>query len=800
MYIYLLNSSIVKKSLFGGLILVLIHLIPAYSQIETDPNLIVYYKFDGSAVDASANGFDATLVNSAAYVADRFGNPNAAFSFNGSSNYFLVENTSSIFKPTSFPVTVSAWVRIPSSFNGQFTIFKNDHQENIYSGIRATVIPSGVITIGIENGGPIGTQSRNTKTGNTDIMDDQWHLITCIVRGFNDMDIYIDCENDGGSYSGGATTLFYNSSNPGIFGAYDGFLGNSGLDYSEGDIDDLIFIGRELSFNEIVSMLGVTQVEITGNTFLCPGASTFITAQSGDSFLWSNGQTTQTIEITEPGTYSVQATNAGQCTTTAEVEISGAPIASWSPISMCESANVLDLNTLITGTIGGTWSGVGVNGNLFNPSGLAGNIPITYTVGSGNCIDSQTNNIDVNLVPEPPLVLADTSYCENSIPPTLVATVVPGATVEWIFSTNPNSVLSTTANLIPPQNLSGVFGVTQILNSCPSEYSLVNVDVIISPPTPVFLGNVVICSDELNEDIVIQSSGNPLWFDDAALSNQVNEGLVYEQGFLNDIISAFFVIVENDNCPSGVLEIPIIREDSLEAQILGNEIINACLPDEIILQSSDNTLNLWSTDETTQSISVNSAGIYTLTRSNSCNTVTDSVQINDVSVDASFDLFIPQEVYLPVSLELSNFEYGCDWYLQGEPLVLDENNSFVINEETSYSIEHHCENSFGCSDKETKIFTIQTPSEFYVPNAFTPNGDGDNDVFLPKGYKIESLYMLIFNRWGELVFQSNDVNTGWDGKTKTNIFAPDGLYTCLIEALDVYKNKYEYRGAVFLFK
>ena len=547
-------------------------------------------------------------------------------------------------------------------------------------------------------------------------------------------------------------------------------------------------------------MLGVTQVEITGNTFLCPGASTFITAQSGDSFLWSNGQTIQTIEITEPGIYSVQATNAGQCATAAEVEISGAPIASWSSISMCESANVLDLNTLITGTIGGTWSGVGVNGNLFNPSGLAGNIPITYTVGSGNCSDSQTNNIEVILNPEPPVVLPSISYCENTSPPTLVTTISAGATIEWVLMSNPDLVISNSETFAPPQNVSGVFGVMQILNSCPSEYSLVNVDVISSPPTPVFLGNVVICSDELNEDIVIQSSGNPLWFDDAALSNQVNEGLVYEQGFLNDIISAFFVIVENDNCPSGVVEIPIIREDSLDAQILGNEIINACLPDEIILQSSENSLNLWSTGETSQSISVNSAGIYTLTRSNSCNTVIDSVQIIDVSVDASFDMFIPQGAYLPITVLVSGFEYGCDWYLQGEPLVLDENNSFVVTEETSYSIEHHCENNLGCSDKETKTFIIQVPSEFYLPNAFTPNGDGDNDVFLPKGYKIEDLQMLIFNRWGELIFESNDVNIGWDGKTKSNIFAPDGLYTCLIEALDVYQNKYKYRGAVFLFK
>ena len=59
LYIYLPNQTVLKKSLIGLLILTLIHLSPAISQIEADPDLIVYYKFDGTAEDASANGFDA---------------------------------------------------------------------------------------------------------------------------------------------------------------------------------------------------------------------------------------------------------------------------------------------------------------------------------------------------------------------------------------------------------------------------------------------------------------------------------------------------------------------------------------------------------------------------------------------------------------------------------------------------------------------------------------------------------------------------------------------------------------------
>ena len=56
------------------------------------------------------------------------------------------------------------------------------------------------------------------------------------------------------------------------------------------------------------------------------------------------------------------------------------------------------------------------------------------------------------------------------------------------------------------------------------------------------------------------------------------------------------------------------------------------------------------------------------------------------------------------------------------------------------------------------------PSYLYVPNAFTPDGDGLNDGFAPQAYNLEGDYnFYIYNRWGELIFQSTDLNTKWDG-------------------------------------
>jgi len=72
-------------------------------------------------------------------------------------------------------------------------------------------------------------------------------------------------------------------------------------------------------------------------------------------------------------------------------------------------------------------------------------------------------------------------------------------------------------------------------------------------------------------------------------------------------------------------------------------------------------------------------------------------------------------------------------------------------------------NSHTCKTTENFSVTTLCPTGIYVPNAFTPNDDGLNDVFTAIGYNITSFRMEIFNRWGILVYETNDINNGWDG-------------------------------------
>jgi gliding motility-associated-like protein len=75
-------------------------------------------------------------------------------------------------------------------------------------------------------------------------------------------------------------------------------------------------------------------------------------------------------------------------------------------------------------------------------------------------------------------------------------------------------------------------------------------------------------------------------------------------------------------------------------------------------------------------------------------------------------------------------------------------------------------NSGGCPDEYCIQLHVELIPAIDVPNAFSPNGDGANDVLYVKGQDIKNMDFKVFNRWGELVFESNSINIGWDGSYK----------------------------------
>jgi gliding motility-associated-like protein len=110
------------------------------------------------------------------------------------------------------------------------------------------------------------------------------------------------------------------------------------------------------------------------------------------------------------------------------------------------------------------------------------------------------------------------------------------------------------------------------------------------------------------------------------------------------------------------------------------------------------------------------------------------------------------------------------------------------------------ETLYGCVDTITKRVIIE---EFllYIPNSFTPQNDGVNDVFLPKGIGVNVYELKIFSRWGEHFFTSDDINIGWNGTTnRKDKIAQTGVYVYLINVTDVFGEKHTYNGKVTLIK
>ena len=127
---------------------------------------------------------------------------------------------------------------------------------------------------------------------------------------------------------------------------------------------------------------------------------------------------------------------------------------------------------------------------------------------------------------------------------------------------------------------------------------------------------------------------------------------------------------------------------------------------------------------------------------------------------------------------------------------------FIVTQPGIYWVSAYIEDyKITVTDTIRVNYTDCTPPEYplWIPNSFTPNGDGLNDVFKPETLaEIEEYTMLIFNRWGQQIFESNNINKAWDGKYKGRI-VESGVYTYRIEARDkLTKEKKVYNGRVTL--
>jgi len=198
-----------------------------------------------------------------------------------------------------------------------------------------------------------------------------------------------------------------------------------------------------------------------------------------------------------------------------------------------------------------------------------------------------------------------------------------------------------------------------------------------------------------------------------------------------------------------------------------------------------------------------------LTSSDGCVTSLSKIDMICVLPNPIANIYVPDPIqnYKDNLFYFDNLSSNATTYLW---TFGDESSTNMINPIHSYDsppgfyqITLIAFNEFGCSD--TTYTTIQLIEDLsvYVPNSFTPNGDGTNDVFLPiidSGIDIYTYRLLIFNRWGSVVFESLNKDIGWNG-TYGGEIVQDGVYIWKItfNSSDN-EEEIEYSGHVTLIK
>jgi gliding motility-associated-like protein len=138
---------------------------------------------------------------------------------------------------------------------------------------------------------------------------------------------------------------------------------------------------------------------------------------------------------------------------------------------------------------------------------------------------------------------------------------------------------------------------------------------------------------------------------------------------------------------------------------------------------------------------------------------------------------------------------GSNYTYTWTPLVTDLNyttNPYYPVSSSTVNITYSVtliDQPLACFERvSTHDVIVQLVASLDVPTAFTPNGDGTNDVIYPGGWGIRKLiYFKIFNRWGQLIFESNDINIGWDGTFNA---VPQNMETYVYQvSVDTYTNE-----------
>jgi gliding motility-associated-like protein len=148
-----------------------------------------------------------------------------------------------------------------------------------------------------------------------------------------------------------------------------------------------------------------------------------------------------------------------------------------------------------------------------------------------------------------------------------------------------------------------------------------------------------------------------------------------------------------------------------------------------------------------------------------------------------------------------------NWYIDGVYFGSKKDITYWFKDTGCYDIRLLTQNANGCKDSTIRSICVFEGFNFYMPSAFTPNNDGLNDVFLPKGtgWLFDNYKLEVYNRWGQKVFSTSNVYEGWDGGFKMDPFnldatraKPNDIYTWRAVVTDNLQKQHVLSGMVSL--
>lgn len=400
------------------------------------------------------------------------------------------------------------------------------------------------------------------------------------------------------------------------------------------------------------------------------------------------------------------------------------------------------------------WPGINQNGNSVQ-SLIEGTYDVRITDSQGCFIDTMftvSESLSSNIPPPTPV-----AYCQNDTAINIVLTPSAGGTIHWYTDNLMNNEIS--SNPLPSTSVSGVFYYyfAQEIGGCLSEVD--SAEVTIYPVGNLNLGNdTTIC---FGQTLILNGQGSNstcLWQDGSVNStyNVISSGTYWLQQSMNGCVDIDTIIV--NYFPEIVLS-------------MGND-TTLCFGEDLTLNAIGTTADyLWSTGEITSSIVVNTAGIYSVQATIGECSKTEYLTvdyINEIVLNLPKDTILCSEKVNYLSVSDDNYQIVWDSHFEGGVYLVEGNLQSVILVEASNECQFVTDS--------IEVSYADCNCLIYVPNTFTPDGNEFNNVFeVISLCDLLTFDLIIFDRWGEILFESKDIHYQWDGSYKGRL-CQTGLY------------------------